>query len=124
MDFNLDTATEQLSTTPAVLTALLIDRSAPWVDGDEGPGTWSPYQVLGHLTHIEERDWIDRIRVGTGKQAPRKNRGVGRLGQKAALEHTDKKQHPDILLAARSLRQTGLGGFQGNLLRAERHLRS
>lgn len=30
---------------------------------DEGPGTWSPYQVVGHLTSVEETDWIDRTRL-------------------------------------------------------------
>ena len=35
------------------------------------PSTWSPNQVVAHLTHVEECDWIDRTRVildhGTGR---------------------------------------------------------
>jgi len=27
---------------------------------NEGRDTWSPFQVLGHLTHVEESDWMDR----------------------------------------------------------------
>ena len=42
---------------------MLSGLSEGWTAGDEGPGTWSPYQVLGHLTHIEEVDWIDRTRI-------------------------------------------------------------
>src|SRR5262245_22151006 len=42
---------------------MLAGLSDGWANGDEGPGTWSPYQVLGHLTHIEEVDWLDRTRV-------------------------------------------------------------
>jgi hypothetical protein len=42
---------------------MLSDLSEGWITGDEGPDTWSPYQVVGHLTHIEECDWIDRTRV-------------------------------------------------------------
>lgn len=42
---------------------MLADLSEDWIIGDEGPGTWSPYQVVGHLTHIDECDWIDRTRL-------------------------------------------------------------
>jgi hypothetical protein len=31
--------------------------------GNEGPDTWSPYDVLGHLIHGEETDWIPRARI-------------------------------------------------------------
>lgn len=42
---------------------MLSDLSDGWTAGDEGPDTWSPYRVVGHLTYIEESDWIDRTRV-------------------------------------------------------------
>jgi uncharacterized damage-inducible protein DinB len=63
MDFSLELGREVLSRTPDALRAMLSGLSEGWTEGDEGPGTWSPYQVLGHLTHIEETDWIDRTRV-------------------------------------------------------------
>ncbi len=71
MDFSLELGKEVLRRTPSVLHALLSDLSEHWTGGDEGPTTWSPYQVVGHLTYIEECDWIDRTRVilehGTGR---------------------------------------------------------
>jgi hypothetical protein len=63
MDFSLEIGKEVLRRTPGVLRALLSDLSDDWTAGDEGPDTWSPYQVVGHLTYIEESDWIDRTRV-------------------------------------------------------------
>lgn len=63
MDFSLELSKEVLRRTPDALRTMLSDLSEDWTKGDEGPGTWSPYQVVGHLTHIEERDWIDRTRV-------------------------------------------------------------
>jgi uncharacterized damage-inducible protein DinB len=63
MDFSLELGKEVLRRTPVVLQAMLSDLSEDWIDGDEGPDTWSPYQVLGHLTHIDECDWMDRTRV-------------------------------------------------------------
>jgi uncharacterized damage-inducible protein DinB len=71
MDFSLELGKEVLRRTPVVLQAMLSNLSEDWIDGDEGPDTWSPYQVLGHLTHIDECDWMDRTRVilehGTGR---------------------------------------------------------
>ncbi len=63
MDFSLELGTEILRRTPSVLSALLAGLPDDWTDGDEGPGTWSPYQVVGHMTYVEECDWIDRTRV-------------------------------------------------------------
>jgi hypothetical protein len=63
MEFRLDQATEVLRRTPATLTALLSDLPEPWVVQNEGPETWSPYDVLGHLIHGEEMDWIPRAKI-------------------------------------------------------------
>jgi uncharacterized damage-inducible protein DinB len=61
--YSLDLGTEVLRRTPEALRALLTDLSSSWTQSDEGPGTWSPYQVVGHLTHVEEVDWVDRTRI-------------------------------------------------------------
>jgi hypothetical protein len=63
MEFSLQLGTEVLRRTPDALQAMLSGLSEGWTTGDEGPDTWSPYQVVGHLTHIEECDWIDRTTV-------------------------------------------------------------
>jgi DinB superfamily len=61
MDFRLDEALPVLRRTPAVLRALLSDVPAPWAAATEGAGTWSPYDVVGHLIHAERTDWVPRI---------------------------------------------------------------
>ena len=63
MDYDLDSAQQVLRRTPEVLRALLSELPDEWLHGREDPGAWSPYQVCGHLLHIEECDWIDRTRV-------------------------------------------------------------
>lgn len=60
--FNLDEGVRALSGTPAVLRALLAHLPEDWVHCDEGPGTWSPFEVVGHLIHGEKTDWIPRAR--------------------------------------------------------------
>jgi len=61
MHFQLDDAVPVLRRTPGVLRALLADLSADWVHATEGDGTWSPYDVVGHLIHGERTDWIPRV---------------------------------------------------------------
>ncbi len=62
MKFNINQSIEILQRTPNVMTALLDGLSDDWVFQDEGPGTWSPYNVIGHLIHGEKTDWIPRMR--------------------------------------------------------------
>jgi uncharacterized damage-inducible protein DinB len=52
-----------LSRTPAVLQALLEDLPAGWERRNDGPGTWSASDILGHLLHGEATDWIPRVRM-------------------------------------------------------------
>ena len=52
-----------LSRTPAALDALLRDLPETWTAATEGPGTWSPYDVIGHLIHAEKVDWMPRLAI-------------------------------------------------------------
>ncbi|HEV7509965.1 MAG TPA: DinB family protein [Thermoanaerobaculia bacterium] len=60
MDFNLNDALAVLERTPPTLSALLSGLAPVWVLATEGEGTWSPFDVLGHLIHGERTDWIPR----------------------------------------------------------------
>ena len=44
-----------------MLRALLSDLPSDWIDATEGPGTWSPFDVVGHLIHGERTDWMPRV---------------------------------------------------------------
>ena len=63
MDFDLDRSIDVLGRTPSTLTALLKGLAEPWITGIEGPDTFSPFDVVGHLIDGEETDWIPRARV-------------------------------------------------------------
>src|SRR5882762_6676712 len=60
--FNLNDAVAVLERTPASLTSLLSGLPETWIRSTEGEGTWSPYDVIGHLIHGERTDWIPRAR--------------------------------------------------------------
>src|SRR6266850_6209466 len=63
MEFNLDEGMAVLGRTPAALRELVAGLPLPWISGTEGPDTWSPQDVLGHLIHGEETDWIPRAKI-------------------------------------------------------------
>jgi len=52
-----------LERTPPTLDALLRGLPDGFVFGNEGSETWSPFDVIGHLIHGEETDWIPRARI-------------------------------------------------------------
>src|SRR5206468_2608004 len=63
MDFSLPTALEVLNRTPGTLKSMLSGLPSPWTSATEGPDTWSPQDVVGHLIHGEETDWIPRAKI-------------------------------------------------------------
>ena len=60
--FHLADAIAVLERTPATLSALLNGLPEVWLTATEGVGTWSPFDVVGHLVHGERTDWIPRAR--------------------------------------------------------------
>ena len=61
MDFKFDDALPVLRRTPGVVRALLFDLPDVWTCATEGPRTWTPYDVVGHLIHGERTDWVPRV---------------------------------------------------------------
>ena len=63
MDFDLATGVAVLERTPQTFRAMLAGLSPEWTDATEGPDTWSPYVIVGHLIHAEHDDWIPRAKI-------------------------------------------------------------
>jgi hypothetical protein len=59
----MDEAVEILSRTPSTLDAQLRGLPDGWVNAHEGGQTCSPFDVVGHLIHGEQTDWIPRARM-------------------------------------------------------------
>src|SRR5919205_1984557 len=56
-------ATAMLARTPTALDALLRGVPDDWARRTDGPGSWSAYDIVGHLHNGEETDWLPRIRT-------------------------------------------------------------
>jgi hypothetical protein len=63
MQYSLERSYEILDRTPVVLNALLSGLPDDWVMPNEGPDTFSPYDVVGHLIHGEKTDWTVRAKL-------------------------------------------------------------
>jgi hypothetical protein len=63
MEHNLRDTISLLIRTPAALNALLRDLPQTWTFQNEGDGTWSVFDVVGHLIHGELTDWMPRARM-------------------------------------------------------------
>ena len=57
----LEESLSVLTRTPATLNLLLRDLPEAWTTATEGPGTWSPYVIIGHLIHGEKTDWMTGV---------------------------------------------------------------
>lgn len=81
MEFNLEDGIAVLERTPATLRAMLSGHASQWYDATEGPDTWSPYVIVGHLVHGERDDWVTRANVILAQGANRKFEPFDRFAQ-------------------------------------------
>jgi DinB superfamily len=78
VEFSFESGKDVLKRTPGALDAILRNVPEVWAMSNEGPGTWSPYQVVGHMVHLEDVDWLDRARVILENDGPQSFRPVDR----------------------------------------------
>ena len=105
MDFDLTEGVAVLERTPGVLRAMLDGLPSPWIERDEGPETWSPFVIVGHLIHGERTDWIPRARIILEQGADRRFTPYDRFAQ---FQESAGKSLPALLDEFASLRSQNL----------------
>ena len=124
MTFNITDAIAVLSHTPATLDALLRGLPEGWTTGTEGPSTWSPFDVVGHLIHADRTDWIPHAEhlLAHGDTQP-----FPPFDRFAQLETSKGKTLPELLDTFREerarclARLAALNLSEADLLRVGRH---
>ena len=86
MEFNLEETITILDRTPAVVRELLRDLPERWTASNEGPDTFSPFDVVGHLIDGEETDWIPRIKIILAKGSDHRFVPFDRFRSKGTVE--------------------------------------
>jgi hypothetical protein len=107
--FAVEDAVNILGRTPAALDALLRDLPAPWIAAHEGGDTWSAFDVVGHLIHGEQTDWMPRVKVILEDGDARAFDTFDRLAQFAASAGPTL---PDLLDEFATLREANLDALQ------------
>src|SRR6476661_2811584 len=105
MEFKLEEGIEVLRQTPFAINALLRPLSTVWSERNEGPNTWGPFDVVGHLIHGEETDWIPRARIIINDGETRPFVPFDRV---AMFEKSKGKSLPDLLDTFSSLRKSNV----------------
>ena len=94
MDFKITQGVAVLEHTPGTLQAMLHDLDAAWLDATEGPDTWSPYVIVGHLVHGERANWIPRARSILSQSTSRRLPPYDRF---AHIRESQGKSLPNLL---------------------------
>jgi hypothetical protein len=110
MMFTIEDGALILERTPAALRAMLGGLPPAWVDATEGPETWSPFVVVGHLIHGERTDWIPRARIILGQGADRRFTPYDRFAQ---FRESQGKSLADLLDEFARLRSENLKTLAG-----------
>lgn len=108
-DLFVDECLSVLERTPGTLNALLRNLPGAWTTATEGPGTWSPYDVIGHLIHGERVDWMVRVRLILEHGSARPFDPVDREAQ---FHESDGNPLPVLLDEFASLRAANLTGLR------------
>jgi hypothetical protein len=81
MKFETGQAVQLLSATPGTLRALLGNLGDEWTHSDGNTEQWEAFDIVGHLIHGEETDWIPRAKIILEQGDNRKFEPFDRLAQ-------------------------------------------
>jgi hypothetical protein len=110
MDFDLTDGIAVLERTPHTLRAMLAGLPPAWTDANEGPETWSPYVIVGHLIHGERTDWMARARLILAQGPERRFTPYDRFAQ---FRESQGKSLGDLLDELERLRAENLATLAG-----------
>src|SRR5262245_19571319 len=63
MKFQVEKSIEVLRQTPYTITRMLEGLSDDWTASSGDQSDWGPYDIVGHLIHGEETDWVPRAEI-------------------------------------------------------------
>jgi hypothetical protein len=110
MELRVEDAVPVLRRTPGILRAMLDGLPDGWTDASEGPDTWSPYVVVGHLIHGERTDWIPRAEIILAQGPDRRFTPYDRFAQ---FRESEGKPLADLLDEFARLRAENVATLEG-----------
>jgi NTP pyrophosphatase (non-canonical NTP hydrolase) len=105
MNFSLEKSIQILERTPTVLEVMLKNISPDWINNSKGEGTWSAYDVVGHLIHGEKTDWVPRAEIILSDKADKRFEKFDRFAQ---FENSKGKLLGELLEEFTALRKNNI----------------
>ncbi len=105
MKFSVEKSIEILQRTPGTLDAMLTNVSSEWALRNEGKGTWSAYDIVGHLIHGEKTDWVPRMKIILSKNSDKNFQPFDRNAQ---FRNSRGKSLEELLKEFRTLRKKNI----------------
>jgi hypothetical protein len=109
MKFELAQAISVLQQSPYTLLRMLGDLDEVWTKSSGKADDWAPYDVIGHLIHGEETDWIQRAEIILAQGTSTRFEPFDRL---AHLKASRKKGLADLLTEFAHVRSANLERLQ------------
>jgi DinB superfamily len=91
-----------LGRTPVTLHALLHDLPATLTEAREGDGTWSPFDIVGHLIDGERTNWMPRVTMILQSGDTRTFESFDRAGHESEKRGQSLPQLLDVFTRARA----------------------
>jgi len=105
MKFNISQSLQILERTPAVVETMLSGLDDEWIMNNEGPGTWSCYDIVGHYIHGEKTDWMPRMQVILHDSGDKKFTPFDRFAQ---YQDSKGKSLPQLIAVFKTLREENI----------------
>jgi DinB superfamily len=116
MQTHLPQTISLLARTPVTLNALLRDLPDSWTFSNEGEGTWTAFDIVGHLIHAEHTDWIPRATMILRSGESETFKPFNRMGQE---ENSRGKLLPQLLDEFAAVRSDSLSQLRALNLRPQ-----
>ncbi|MEM8896436.1 MAG: DinB family protein [Bacteroidota bacterium] len=81
-NFKLEKSIALLERTPGTYRELCYGLGHNWTNINEGSDTWSAFDIVGHLIHGEQTDWIPRARIMLSNDGNKELEPFDRFAQK------------------------------------------
>jgi hypothetical protein len=94
MQFDLELSLQILRRTPDVVATMLSGLSDEWTMMNEGVDSWSAYDIVGHLIHGENTDWMPRMKIILDETSSKRFEPYDRFAQ---FENSKGKTLDDLL---------------------------
>ena len=109
MEYTVQHGIEILERTPKILESFLKDLSDDWIMCNEGPDTWTAFDIVGHLIHGERTDWTQRLKIILSDDPDKTFTPFDRFAQ---FESSKGKSMHDLIEEFKKLRSENLNFFK------------